>query len=98
MEILITVLADARLLHALMTNNASFINEEVQYVYKQQLAEADLMIVNKIDLLNAEELSGIKIIIEQEYSEKVILYQNSTDMNHINAWLEKLEKIKQPGV
>ncbi|HTE27703.1 GTP-binding protein [Flavitalea sp.] len=98
LEIVITVLADARLLHALMTNNTSFVSEEVQYVYKQQLAEADIMIVNKIDLLNAEELSGIQIIIEQEYREKLILYQNSTDKRHINTWLIKLESFRQPAL
>ena len=96
LEIVITVLADARLLHALMTNNASFINEALQYVYKKQLAEADFMIVNKIDLLNAEELSAIQTIIKDEYNDKVILYQNSTDKHYINAWLKTLEKFKQP--
>ena len=60
LEIIISVLADARLLHALMTNNASFVSEEVQYVYKQQLAEADILIVNKIDLINKKQLTEIK--------------------------------------
>ena len=79
-----------------MTNNASFINEALQYVYKKQLAEADVMIVNKIDLLNAEELSAIQTIIKDEYNDKVILYQNSTDKHYINAWLKTLENFKQP--
>jgi Ni2+-binding GTPase involved in maturation of urease and hydrogenase len=95
LEIIISVLADARLVHALMTNNASFISEEVQYVYKLQLAEADILIVNKIDLINNEDLSNIQAIIEDEYSDKEILFQNSINQQHIDAWIKKLESFNQ---
>jgi G3E family GTPase len=96
LEIVISVFADAGLLYALITNNASFISEDVHYVFKKQLAEADILVVNKVDSLSEEELDHIKAILEKDYNDKSISYQNSLDTNHINIWLNNLENFRQP--
>jgi G3E family GTPase len=95
LQIVISVFADAGLLSALMTNSASFVSEDLQYVYKKQLAEADILVVNKIDLLDKEDLSRIQAIMGEEHSDKLILYQTSTDKTDIEAWLNNQEKFRQ---
>lgn len=93
-SVVISVFADAQLLDTLMSGKASFIDENVRYIYKKQLVEADILIVNKIDLLSDDELKNIKSQIEQEYPEKIILYQNSLDENSIRTWLLTLSRFE----
>jgi len=91
-DIVITTFADASLLSSIITGSSSFLNDEVQYIYKNQLAEADILIINKIDLIKQEELSLIKKIIDEDYADKTVLYQNSLDQNDIHRWLKNLHQ------
>ena len=63
-HVVMSVFADAQLLHSLITGNASFLYEYVRYIYKKQLEEADLLIINKVDLLDEAELKTVKHEIE----------------------------------
>ena len=89
--VVISVFADAGLLNALMVGSALFLNDNVRYIYKKQLEEADILIINKIDLLNDAELKKVKEQIEIEYAGKILLYQNSLEENGILKWVLALE-------
>lgn len=86
----ISVFADAQLLYSLITGNASFLDEHVRYLYKKQLEEADILIVNKIDLVGDAELLKVKEQIDIEYAGKTVLYQNSLDENSVRNWVLSL--------
>jgi Ni2+-binding GTPase involved in maturation of urease and hydrogenase len=96
-DICITVFADASLLFSLISGNSCFLDETVQYIYKKQLEEADILVVNKIDLLDKFQQQQAKDVIEAGYPDKIILYQNSLDEENIRKWIEISEgfKIKQ---
>lgn len=89
--VVISVFADATLLYALMSGNASFLNENVQYIYKKQLEEADILVINKIDLMTVTELEKVKQQIQNDYREKILLYQNSLEEKSIRDWMLALE-------
>ena len=92
--LIISVFADAQLLHALITGNASFLDENVRYVYKKQLAEADVLIINKVDLLNEVELTAVKQQVESEYTGKIVLYQNSLNETSVRDWILLLNQFE----
>lgn len=85
-----SVFADVRLLQ-LILNEQPFFDESVTYIYKKQLEEAGILIINKTDLIDAEELDKIKILIDQKYPEKQIIYQQSLTPDGINEWLHLLD-------
>lgn len=84
----ISVFVDVSLLHALITGTSSFIDDSVRYIFKKQMEEADILILNKIDLLNVAQLDEVRRAIEQEYPSKKILLQNSFDKKNIEQWID----------
>jgi Ni2+-binding GTPase involved in maturation of urease and hydrogenase len=88
----ISVFVDVSLLHSLITGTSSFIDDSVRYIFKKQMEEADILILNKIDLLNAAQLDEVRRAIEQAYPSKKILLQNSFDKQNIEQWIEWFNK------
>jgi G3E family GTPase len=97
LEVSISVFADACLLLSLVNGASCFLDETVQYIYKKQLEEADIIVVNKIDLLNNDELDQVKEILQSDYSSKKILFQNSLNKESIRKWINDLNNYKTPG-
>lgn len=96
-DVVISVFADAVLLHQLISGNASFLSDDIRYIYKKQLEEADIIILNKVDLLTGEELISVERLIEKEYPDKIVLRQNSLDQKAIQHWLSVLNAFKLAG-
>lgn len=88
--IVISVFADAQLIHAFIEGNASFRSDQVRYIYKKQLAEADILVINKVDLLTETEIRKVKDQIRIEYPEKTVLYQNSLHQSSVEEWTSML--------
>lgn len=89
-QISFSTLADVRLLKILLHENSSF-DESVRYIYFKQLEEAEIIIVTKIDLIDADSLQEIKQLVNKKYGDKILLYQNSFDTANIQQWLEVLD-------
>src|SRR5215831_16513794 len=66
-RIVTSVFADAYLMYSIMKGTSCFIEESVQYIYKKQLEEADIIVINKKDLLKENELICIKEIVTGSY-------------------------------
>ena len=96
-EVLVTVFADARALPSLMQDSRLFA-DSVNYIYKKQLEEADVLIVNKKDLLSAKQLEEVKQLVEMKYPGIVVLFQNSLERVDIQQWLDTLKDMQSPGV
>ena len=93
-SVVISVFADATLFLSLFEGRVNFISENVQYIYKKQLEEADVLVINKIDLLSSTEVTAINRHLENEFPEKTILYQNSFEENNIEKWMDVLEQFE----
>lgn len=87
----ISTIADARLLHRIVIEKKKVFGEDVEYILFKQLEEAEIIVVNKIDLLNNDELLQLKNYIGQSYPGKKIIYQNSLEAGGVNEWLGVLE-------
>lgn len=90
-KLVISVFADAALLLSIIKGNASFINEQVQYIYKKQLEEADILILNKRDLLEEDDRNELKAFTAENFKGKTIIFQDSNNKNDIINWLKQLQ-------
>lgn len=93
----ICIFVDGALLVAIAEEKASFIDESVRYIFRKQLEEADVLIINKRDLLNGEQEELIKKILAVELTGKEIIFQNSADEADIGQWIATLEEHSVPA-
>jgi len=91
-NVVISVFSDASLLASLIEGRSSFLEESVRYIYKKQLEEADVIVLNKIDLLTEQQIASSDRSIRSEYPGKTIVHQNSFRNEDIIAWLDKLDQ------
>lgn len=87
LEIILSVFADIQVLLSFLQEGKNSFHDNVNYIYEKQLEEAEIIVINKIDLLNSEQLKWAKKLIKQKYGHKKIVYQNSLKLNGIQNWL-----------
>ncbi|MBE7171107.1 MAG: hypothetical protein INR73_10985 [Williamsia sp.] len=86
----LSVFADATAIVPLLKGSRLF-RDEVKYIYKKQLDEADVLVVNKTDLLDSRQLEEVKQLVKEQYPDKTVLYQCSFDRENIEGWLSVLQ-------
>jgi G3E family GTPase len=90
-QVTVSTFADVRLLQMILKSDENLFDKEVCYIYLKQLEEAGIIVINKIDLINKEQLEEIKQLMQEKYGTKVLLYQNSLDEDNIQQWLHTLD-------
>ncbi|MDX2070207.1 MAG: GTP-binding protein [Haliscomenobacter sp.] len=86
----LSTFADVRLLQLVLKDAVSF-DETILYIFKKQLEEAKIIVVNKIDLISAEVLQNVQQLIQEKYGDKIVLYQNTFDPESLKNWLETID-------
>jgi G3E family GTPase len=89
-RITLSIFADATLLFDFLKNDHSPFRKNIAYIYSKQIEEAEILVVNKMDLLKSEYLEVLKFILTEKFPEKTILFQNSLDEKDVEKWLEAL--------
>src|SRR5690606_26028272 len=97
-DVVICIFADAAFLASLLEGSATFVEESVRYIYKKQLEEADLIVINKADLITEDQKRMIGDMLNQEYAGKSYIFQNSTSEADVNHWLSRLQGMKASGL
>ncbi len=69
-QVTVSTFADVRLLQMVLRDTNSF-DETVNYIYLKQLEEAGIIVINKIDLIDTEQLAEIKRIMLERYERKI---------------------------
>lgn len=88
-----SIFVDARLLLSYLKGDKLFFSDDIIYIFGKQIEEADLLIVNKIDLVPESELSDLKNLIDLKLKNKIIIVQNSLNPQNIDNWLNTLENL-----
>jgi G3E family GTPase len=63
---------------------------KVTYIYAKQLEEADLIIVNKIDLLAPERLEALRSALSERFPQAEVLLVSAREGIGIPEWIERL--------
>lgn len=86
----LSIFAEAPLLFDFLQNSHSPFSANIAYIYSKQIEEAEILIVNKCDLIGPEMLEKLKLLVLAKFPEKKILYQNSLDKESVRKWIEIL--------
>lgn len=89
-DIVYSVFADALQLLRIAAGKALTFDEDVNYIYEKQLEEADILVVNKSDLLSKEEKCIIENWVQKSFPGRTYLFQNSLEVKDIKKWMETL--------
>jgi G3E family GTPase len=65
-----------------------------KYIWDRHLEESEILIINKIDLLQADDLEDLKKLAKQAFSLKKLLFQNSLDKDSVRQWVELISTSK----
>jgi Ni2+-binding GTPase involved in maturation of urease and hydrogenase len=88
----ISVFVDGELMSAILEGRASFLHESVRYIFKKQLEEADLLVVNKKDRLTAAQIESVYSILAAEFPAKKIHFQDSDNIQDVQDWIRLLKE------
>lgn len=86
----LSVFTDARLLERHLTGQEVPFSEDVMYVFEQQIAEAGLLILNKIDLI--ADPVALEARARAAYPGKRVKRQSIKDDDSVRAWLDLLQR------
>lgn len=70
-------------------------SEKVVYIYKKQLEEADLIVINKADLLAAAPLERLRTALAAAFPRAEILAVSARTGADLEAWFSRLETDEQ---
>lgn len=70
-------------------------SSKVVYIFKKQLEEADLIVINKTDTLQADELKELVAKLEAEYPQSRVLPVSSKTGEGLEEWFKMLTENEQ---
>lgn len=71
-------------------------SEKVLYIYRKQLEEADLVVINKTDLLDEPRLAELKARLEEEFPKAGVLSISARDGRGLDDWFSAIATAEQP--
>ena len=79
-----------RVCELLLGETGTSFPEEVAYLFRKQLEEADIIPLNKIDLLREEEKERLLSALEVKYPEKKVIAVSAKEGDGMDRWLDEL--------
>ncbi|MBM3778944.1 MAG: cobalamin biosynthesis protein P47K [Acidimicrobiia bacterium] len=71
--------------------------DKVRYVYEKQLEEADLLVINKIDAVEAERLAILRAALAERYPSGTILDVSARTGAGLDAWFARVLESEDAG-
>jgi G3E family GTPase len=85
-----TMVDPDRVRELLLAETESNFPEEVAYLFGKQLEEADILLLNKIDLITGTETERLISVLTEKYPEKDILTISAREGVGVDEWLDIL--------
>jgi G3E family GTPase len=92
----LSVLIDPqRALRVLGLAEGSAFSDKVLYIYRKQLEEADLIVINKCDTLAPDELTRLRDALRREYPHAEIIAVSARRGDGLGQWFSRLLSLDQ---
>ncbi len=92
----LSVLVDpVRALRVLGLEPGRNFSSRVTYVYRKQLEEADLIVVNKSDIVEAERLERLRGALQAEFAQASIFVVSARQATGLESWFERMTQSEQ---
>jgi hypothetical protein len=86
------VFADSRLLLRRLKGDPLPFSDDVTYIFDQQLEEAGILLINKVDLLKPEELMQLKSLVNTRWTTIDRLFTTALIREDIFSWVRLLDR------
>ena len=86
-----TVFTDARLLRRRLLNQPMPFGDDIVYIFDKQIEEANLLILNKADLLDPQQARATVRLAQDRFPATTARLQDSRQPDQIAAWIELLQ-------
>jgi G3E family GTPase len=83
---------DAQLFLMHLKGEALPFSIETKYIWEKQIEEAEILVINKIDLLSEVELEKLMLLTKDMVPSKKLFFQNSLDDTSLNNWIDAICK------
>jgi G3E family GTPase len=92
----LTVLVDPiRALRILGAEEGGKFSSKVRYIYLKQIEEADLIVINKTDLLDASRLETLQQALAREFPGKTVLALSARTGSGVEPWFDTITRDSQ---
>ncbi|WP_131989498.1 GTP-binding protein [Chthoniobacter flavus] len=89
----VSVLVDpVRAARVLGLESGGNFSEKVIYIYKKQLEEADIIVINKLDLLGPERVDQLHAGLAAQFPRATVLSASARAGTNLDAWYSRLER------
>jgi len=85
-----TVLTDPQRLREALGAAQSDFPDSVMYIFRKQLEEADLIVLNKVDLLSADDIAKLKTAVAERYPGVRVLTMSATTGQGVDEWMKAM--------
>jgi Ni2+-binding GTPase involved in maturation of urease and hydrogenase len=93
----LSVLIDPiRALRILEVEEGSRFSEKVRYIYLKQMEEADLIVVNKVDVLSSDRLHALEKAIALRFPKQILAVSARTGLG-LPEWFDRVVNGSPPG-
>ncbi len=94
----LSVLLDPiRALRILGLESGGKFSEKVLYIYRKQLEEADILVINKSDAIDAPRRERLRRALEAEYPAKQVLLVSARTEEGLDDWFDLVVNSAQPA-
>lgn len=94
----LSVLVDpARAMRVLGFAEGRSFSEKVVYIYRKQLEEADIIVINKVDSVSAEDRSALRLGLEREFPNAEVMEVSARTGEGLDAWFARILTDEQVG-
>lgn len=93
----LSVLADPIRLESILAGENAGLHPDAAYIFRKQLEESDIILINKTDLLNDEQIEHLKQRTNQVFPEATIITVSAAKGTGINEWLEQVTVRQDAG-
>lgn len=91
----LTTFVDARMLEARYSDRPLPFSEGVLYIFDKQIEEAELLVINKRDLLTADRAQALAKEARRRYPDKRVLLHSALDGDDVWRWYESLCNVSE---
>jgi len=89
----LSIFVDARMLLSYLKGDKLVYGKDVLYIFEKQIEEADLLVINKIDLLMDADFPELKRLVDNNLNGKYIISQDSFNPQNLENWLDTLASL-----
>ncbi|HSW00097.1 MAG TPA: GTP-binding protein [Sedimentisphaerales bacterium] len=93
----LSVLADPQRLVNILDQDGGSLHASAAYIFRKQLEEADLLVVNKIDTLSPQERGRLEGVLAAQFPQTPVRLLSSRTGEGVESWLDEVLAARQAG-